>query len=95
MREQRFNSEGRPLVRDVLIGAAGVAAGIALALAWTRRPEHDEAAADGPGPTTPATNPRHAAETPIGPAGRNIEDRLDEALQESFPTSDPVSIQVD
>ena len=47
-----------------------------------------------PGPMTPATGKIHAADAPIGAPGRNIEDRLDEALQESFPTSDPVSIQI-
>jgi hypothetical protein len=47
-----------------------------------------------PGPMTPATTDVQAAETPIGQPGRNLDDRLDEALQESFPTSDPVSIQI-
>ncbi len=50
--------------------------------------------AKSPGPMTPATHDLHAADTPIGQPGRNDEDRLDEALQESFPTSDPVSIQI-
>lgn len=31
------------------------------------------------------------ADAPIGPPGRNAEDRLDEALQETFPASDPIS----
>lgn len=51
-------------------------------------------AARAPGPMTPATTDVHAADTQIGPPGQNDDDRLDEALQESFPTSDPVSIQI-
>ena len=47
-----------------------------------------------PGPMTPATHDAQAADAPIGQPGDNDEDRLDEALQESFPTSDPVSIQI-
>jgi hypothetical protein len=31
----------------------------------------------------------------MGEAGRNEEERLDEALQESFPTSDPVSVRIE
>ena len=32
-----------------------------------------------------------AADTPIGPPGDNLEDRLDEAIQETFPASDPIA----
>lgn len=49
---------------------------------------------DGPGPMTPATIKDHAADSHMGTPGDNEEERLDEALQESFPTSDPVSIKV-
>lgn len=35
------------------------------------------------------------ADAPIGPPGRNAEDRLDEALQETFPASDPISTRIE
>lgn len=35
------------------------------------------------------------ADTPIGPPGRNADDRLDEALQETFPASDPISTRIE
>jgi hypothetical protein len=41
---------------------------------------------------TVAVNP---ADTHMGEAGRNEEERLDEAPQESFPTSDPVSVRIE
>lgn len=47
------------------------------------------------GPMTPATNPADPAASPIGPTGRNLESRLDEALEESFPASDPVSVHIE
>jgi hypothetical protein len=46
-------------------------------------------------PITQATVPVSAADTPIGPAGRNAESRLDEAIHETFPASDPISIRID
>ena len=46
-----------------------------------------------PGPMTPATAPY--PEHPIGPAGRNEQDRLDEALEESFPTSDSPTTRIE
>jgi hypothetical protein len=48
-----------------------------------------------PGPMTPATAPGHAGDRPLGPPGRNEEDRLDEALEESFPSSDPPSTRIE
>jgi hypothetical protein len=44
---------------------------------------------------TPATTPVNPADKPISPPGRNQEERLDEALEESFPASDPPSIQIE
>jgi hypothetical protein len=32
---------------------------------------------------------------PIGTPGENEEDRLDEAIDESFPASDPVSVRIE
>jgi hypothetical protein len=46
-------------------------------------------------PMTQASVPASAADTPIGPPGADVEDRLDEALKETFPASDPVAIQIE
>jgi hypothetical protein len=46
-------------------------------------------------PMTQASVPASAAGTPIGPPGADVEDRLDEALKETFPASDPVAIQIE
>lgn len=47
-----------------------------------------------PGPTTPSIPTLQPADQPIGTPGKNEEDRLDEALQETMTTSDPVSIKI-
>jgi hypothetical protein len=46
-------------------------------------------------PMTQAEVPVTPAETPLGPPGQNEEDRLDEAIQETFPASDPISVRID
>jgi hypothetical protein len=46
------------------------------------------------GPMTPASVPVYP-EHPLGPPGRNEQDRLDEALDESFPTSDSPSTRIE
>lgn len=46
-------------------------------------------------PMTPATSGANPADAPIGPPGDNEDDRLDEALEESFPASDPVSVRIE
>jgi hypothetical protein len=46
-------------------------------------------------PVTQAVVPVSPADTPIGPPGENLEDRLDEAIQETFPASDPISTRID
>jgi hypothetical protein len=46
-------------------------------------------------PMTPATSEANPADAPIGPPGANQESRLDEALEESFPASDPVSVRIE
>lgn len=48
-----------------------------------------------PGPTTHSTGTANPADADLGVAGDNQEARLDEALQESFPGSDPVSIRIE
>jgi ribosomal protein S12 methylthiotransferase accessory factor YcaO len=90
--------------KTVAAFAAGALVGAAAAVAITellkRRAKqvavhsHPMLNGDGPGPTTPSTSKHHAADSHMGTPGHNEEERLDEALKESFPTSDPVSIQV-
>lgn len=46
------------------------------------------------GPMTPALPTLQPADAPMGTPGDNEEERLDEALQESMTTSDPVSIKI-
>ena len=46
-------------------------------------------------PVTQAVVPVSAADTPIGPPGQNDDDRLDEAIQQTFPASDPISTSID
>jgi hypothetical protein len=46
-------------------------------------------------PVTQALVTVSAADTPIGPPGANEEDRLDEAIQETFPASDPISTHIE
>jgi hypothetical protein len=42
-----------------------------------------------------ASVPASAGDIPIGPPESDVEDRLDEALKETFPASDPVAIQIE
>ena len=46
-------------------------------------------------PVTQAEVPVSGADAPIGPPGENEDDRLDEAIQETFPASDPISTRID
>jgi hypothetical protein len=46
-------------------------------------------------PVTQAVVPVNPADAPIGPPGENVEDRLDEAIQETFPASDPISTSIE
>ena len=68
----------------------GVAVGLAVGVAmWRRRhgaviPPHDKHRA------LPKPNPHD-----LGEPGRNTEARLDEAIAESFPASDPISIRIE
>jgi hypothetical protein len=64
------------------------------------RPEQDAGNTEAPPatdakPVTQATVPVNPADTPIGKPGENLEERLDEAIQESFPASDPVSTHIE
>ena len=46
-------------------------------------------------PMIQASVPASAGAVPIGPPQSDVEDRLDEALKETFPASDPVAIQIE
>ncbi len=47
------------------------------------------------GPVTQAVVPVSPADSDLGEPGRNTEQRLDEALQETFPASDPISVHIE
>ena len=80
-----------------LVLGAGIAVGVGVVLLLQRRRRRDgtEAAIRDRGPMTQATAHTSPADAPIGAPGHNVEDRLDEALEESFPGSDPVSIHIE
>ena len=46
-------------------------------------------------PTIRPVVPPRTADLPAGPPDADVEDRLDEALKETFPASDPVAIQIE
>jgi hypothetical protein len=48
-----------------------------------------------PGPVTASLGTINPADSPLGVPGRNEELRLDEALQETFPASDPISTGIE
>lgn len=54
----------------------------------------DNAPSATTGPMTPAIPTVQPADADLGTPGENEEERLDEALQESMGTSDPVSIKI-
>ncbi len=64
-------------------------------VARIRRWFSDQPEGGEPGPTTPSQITVQPADTPLGRPGRNEEDRLDEALQETMPTSDPISVRIE
>ena len=80
---RRRDVRGRNLILGVVVGlAAGV-------FVWRRRrravvPPHSEHRA------LPSPRPDD-----LGEPGRNTDQRLDEAIEESFPASDPVSIRIE
>lgn len=79
----KLNSRGR----KVLVGLAfGLAAGVLIwrGGAWSRLPAPHRKRA------LPAPNPED-----LGEPGGNTDRRLDEAIEESFPASDPVSIRIE
>jgi hypothetical protein len=48
-----------------------------------------------PGPVTQSLVSVNAADAPLGAPGCNTELRLDEAIQETFPASDPIAVHIE
>jgi hypothetical protein len=87
-------------ITAALIGAGigGLALGFLLGGRRRKRPAQARPAEPAPmyrGPVTPATVKVNPADAHMGEPGRNDDERLDEAIQESFPTSDPVSVRIE
>jgi hypothetical protein len=94
----------RTRTRKLLLAAAvaSVVAGLVVAgIAVARRRRRTGAPArrvraEATGiPVTQATVSVNPADAPMGRAGDNAEQRLDEGIQETFPASDPVSVQIE
>ena len=87
------------VIAAALIGAGigGLALGLLLGgrrRSRAGRPREDPALVRR-GPVTPATVQVNPADAHLGEPGRNDDERLDEAIQESFPTSDPISVRIE
>lgn len=75
------------------LALAAVATGlVAGALLYARRRRTHRPAR---GPVTQSLVSVSAADTPLGPPGVNLEARLDEAVQETFPASDPTAVHIE
>lgn len=89
----------RTVITAALIGAGigGLALGLLLGGRRRTRPvrPREEPAPVRRGPVTPATVTLNPADAHLGEPGRNEDERLDEAIQESFPTSDPISVRIE
>jgi hypothetical protein len=90
-------NRSRDLSRWATIALAGGALVIGLAavrMLWNRRAPRRREAGTRP-PITQATLPVNPADADLGEPGRNREQRLDEALMETFPTSDPIATRIE
>ena len=85
-----FRSSGS---RRAMAAAAGGLAGLAAWLLVSRRRRLGPL--PRPGPVTQSLITMSPADTPIGPPGANLEQRLDEAIHETFPASDPISLHIE
>jgi signal transduction histidine kinase len=47
------------------------------------------------GPVTQATVSVNPADTDLGVPGHNVQERLDEAIQETFPASEPIALHIE
>jgi hypothetical protein len=80
--------------------AFGLGLGTVLMIHRGRRHSSPPSVRDGVGgfqrgPVTPALVPVNPADTPLDGPGWNLEQRLDEALQETFPASDPIALHIE
>jgi hypothetical protein len=98
--ERRSIEEWRPDESDggfspwvALALAAGAFALVFVAYRRLRAPAGRHAL-DRP-PVTQASDRINAADADLGRPGQNVEERLDEALMETFPTSDPISLRIE
>lgn len=79
-----------------LAGGALVTALAAVRMLWNRRRRGQRRRKAGTRPPiTQATVPVNPADADLGEPGRNKEQRLDEALMETFPTSDPIATRIE
>ena len=68
---------------------------LAVALIYRRRRRAARGSHPARGAVTQSLVTVNAADSPLGVAGRNIEQRLDEAVQETFPASDPIAVHIE
>ena len=73
----------------------GLAAGISAALLWNEWRKNRSRSKVASRPVTQAIVPVSPADMPIGKPGDNMEERLDEAVHETFPASDPISVRIE
>jgi hypothetical protein len=85
--------------RSALIVLGVLAAALGLLVFESRRRRRSRRAGSGsgarPGPVTQAIVPLNPADLDLGMPGRNAERRLEEALQETFPASDPIATHIE
>ena len=87
---RRKSSRGR----GALTFGIGIAAGLGTVLVWSEWNRRQSRRSKGR-PVTQALVPITPADMPIGQPGENLEDRLDEAVHETFPASDPISVRIE
>jgi hypothetical protein len=68
---------------------------LTAAVAWVVRHGVRRSARPRRPPVTQALVPAQPADMPLGPLGGNLDRRLDEALLETYPASDPISIYIE
>lgn len=87
-------TSGRRGVHPLIALGLGVGA-LAVALIYRRRRRATRDSHPARGAVTQSLVTVNAADSPLGVAGRNIEQRLDEAVQETFPASDPIAVHIE